>query len=451
MREWAAPERRWRSSKHSHAGCQRRANSRARSARPRRQRPQPRPRHGCARRSKRYPNDYRVLGMAARYEQARGDNERAADYWRAAIKAMPANSPTDRLAHDLAYPDQDNSPHKAVTAGDLQQLLNPDYVSSTQRFPKTVMLPPLPAYGPDPYMGRAPVAIVPAASAPPMEPSVPATTEIPVPQADPAAVNNTLGSSPETQNSPSASPAASAASPAPGKTPPAHHARRSTHAQQSSGPTSYTGQVHLPPSEEFITSTDADKPPVQAAPAPPAQPVYIPPPPAENQSPRQTAPPTQPPAQTPPVQQAPKVFIPVLEGLFASGAAAGSSGLSHFHRAHTRSGCRGAGSVCPAGYGCAVDPGRCANPATRKRAGPRTRSERGAGGCLRRAHPQRCPSSRNRIAPEFTVPSSASQRCPLHPATKLHSALSHRPHQDAKNSSATILWLPSRFFRSLYR
>ena len=259
---------------------------------------------------KRYPNDYRVLGMAARYEQARGDNERAADYWRAAIKAMPANSPTDRLAHDLAYPDQDNSPHKAVTAGDLQQLLNPDYVSSTQRFPKTVMLPPLPAYGPDPYMGRAPVAIVPAASAPPMEPSVPATTEIPVPQADPAAVNNTLGSSPETQNSPSASPAASAASPAPGKTPPAHHARRSTHAQQSSGPTSYTGQVHLPPSEEFITSTDADKPPVQAAPAPPAQPVYIPPPPAENQSPRQTAPPTQPPAQTPPVQQAPKVFIP---------------------------------------------------------------------------------------------------------------------------------------------
>ena len=132
----------------------------------------------------RYPNDYHVLGMAARYEQARGDKERAADYWRAALKAMPANSPTDRLAHDLAYPDQDNSPHKAVTAGDLQLLLNPDYADSTQPFPRTVMLPPLPAYGPDPYQGRLPVDAAPVA--PPQqstEPSIPTTTQIPVPQA----------------------------------------------------------------------------------------------------------------------------------------------------------------------------------------------------------------------------------------------------------------------------
>ena len=101
----------------------------------------------------RFPNDSSILAMAARFEQARGDNQRAADYWRASIAAMPASSPTDRLAHDLAYPDVSNKSHKARTAADLQQLLNPD----NEPFPRTTKLPPLPAYGPDPYNGRPPV------------------------------------------------------------------------------------------------------------------------------------------------------------------------------------------------------------------------------------------------------------------------------------------------------
>ncbi len=103
----------------------------------------------------RFPRDPAILSLAARYEQARGDNERAADYYRASIAAMPAVTPVDRLAHVLDYPDIDLQPHRAVTAADLQHLLDPDYTP----FDKTTKLPPLPAYGPDPDEGRAPVVL----------------------------------------------------------------------------------------------------------------------------------------------------------------------------------------------------------------------------------------------------------------------------------------------------
>ena len=103
----------------------------------------------------RFPRDPAILSLAARYEQARGDNERAADYYRASIAAMPAVSPADRLAHVLDYPDTDTQPHRAVTAADLQRLLDPDETP----FDKTTKLPPLPAYGPDPDEGAAPVVL----------------------------------------------------------------------------------------------------------------------------------------------------------------------------------------------------------------------------------------------------------------------------------------------------
>ncbi len=103
----------------------------------------------------RFPNDPAILSLGARYEQARGDNERAADYWRAALAAMPAATPVDRLAHQLAYPEQDTKSHRAVTAADLQNLLDPE----NEPFAKTTKVPPLPAYGPDPYNGPVPVMI----------------------------------------------------------------------------------------------------------------------------------------------------------------------------------------------------------------------------------------------------------------------------------------------------
>jgi tetratricopeptide (TPR) repeat protein len=103
----------------------------------------------------RYPRDPAVLSLAARYEQARGDNQRAADYYRASLAAMPRTSPTDRLAHALVYPEQDTRAHRAVTAADLQHLLDPN----SEPFAKTNKIPPLPAYGNDPYNGSTPVII----------------------------------------------------------------------------------------------------------------------------------------------------------------------------------------------------------------------------------------------------------------------------------------------------
>ena len=101
----------------------------------------------------RYPKDPAILSLAARFEQARGDNQRASDYYRAALAAMPSASPTERLAHILVYPEQDTKAHRAVTAADLQQLLDPN----NEPFAKTTKLPPLPKYGQDPYEGTAPV------------------------------------------------------------------------------------------------------------------------------------------------------------------------------------------------------------------------------------------------------------------------------------------------------
>ncbi|MDR3798051.1 MAG: cellulose synthase subunit BcsC-related outer membrane protein [Terracidiphilus sp.] len=118
----------------------------------------------------RFATDPAILALAGRYEQARGDNERAADYYRASLAAMPKVSPVDRLAHVLVYPETDTRVHRAVTAADLKHLLDPDY----EPFAKTTKLPPLPTYGPDPY-NPAPVVLPPT---PPAEtnPVPPAAT-----------------------------------------------------------------------------------------------------------------------------------------------------------------------------------------------------------------------------------------------------------------------------------
>jgi len=104
----------------------------------------------------RFATDPAILALAGRYEQARGDNERAADYYRASLAAMPKVSPVDRLAHALVYPETDTRVHRAVTASDLKRLLDPDY----EPFAKTTKLSPLPTYGPDPY-NPAPVVLPP--------------------------------------------------------------------------------------------------------------------------------------------------------------------------------------------------------------------------------------------------------------------------------------------------
>jgi tetratricopeptide (TPR) repeat protein len=103
----------------------------------------------------RFPRDAGILQLAARFEQARGDNQRAADYYRASLAALPPASPVDRLAHELVNPEQDTRAHRASTPADLQRLLDPE----NEPFQKTTKLPPLPAYGADPYAGSAPVVL----------------------------------------------------------------------------------------------------------------------------------------------------------------------------------------------------------------------------------------------------------------------------------------------------
>ena len=257
----------------------------------------------------RYPQDYHILGLAARFEQARGDNQRAADFWRASIAAMPQGTPTDRLAHDLAYPDVNTKPHTARTAGDLARLLDPAYAAATEPFQKTVKLPPLPAYGPDPYLGLAPVVIGNQQNTIARQtglPTAPGTTQIQVPQSE--------------IQQPAQGPTSA--------TPSLERRRKKTtgNGSQNSG---YTGQMSIPPSEENITNTETNPPatarptsPVETA---PQQPVWIPslpnsePPPAQPPTQQQqqlppqnnSAPPLEAPVTPPaPQQQTPPVFIP---------------------------------------------------------------------------------------------------------------------------------------------
>lgn len=51
-----------------------------------------------------YPRDPQMLQLAAKFEQARGDPNRAAEYYRAALKVMPAPDPGMELAGELHQP-----------------------------------------------------------------------------------------------------------------------------------------------------------------------------------------------------------------------------------------------------------------------------------------------------------------------------------------------------------
>lgn len=119
-----------------------------------------------------FPNDPKVLSTAARFEQARGDSARAAEYWKASLNAMPPVSPATELAHKLDQPDV--TPQKAKTehGGDLVSLLNPGgseagaggssvpLPSYRNPYPDHTMTASNEPYGPDPlYMGTAPVQL----------------------------------------------------------------------------------------------------------------------------------------------------------------------------------------------------------------------------------------------------------------------------------------------------
>ncbi len=73
-----------------------------------------------------YPRDGGVLGLAARYEQARGDNGRARDYWKASLAVSPDTGAADRLAHTLRTPVVGLQERGPLTPADtLASLLSP--------------------------------------------------------------------------------------------------------------------------------------------------------------------------------------------------------------------------------------------------------------------------------------------------------------------------------------
>jgi hypothetical protein len=91
-----------------------------------------------------FPADPRILSLAARFEQARGNNQRATDYWRASLAAMPPGSAAEHLDSGVV-----NSPSSFETTSpaglphlDLKRLLDPREDTSD----KSGKLPPLPSY-----------------------------------------------------------------------------------------------------------------------------------------------------------------------------------------------------------------------------------------------------------------------------------------------------------------
>jgi len=196
----------------------------------------------------RYPRNPAVLSLAARFEQARGDNQRAVDYWKASIAAMPQASPADRLAHTLVYPDQDQRARRAVTAADLQHLLDPNY----EPFQRTTKLPPLPAYGADPYSGRAPVDLSqPQPAQPQNQWANPSSTENPPsnsPDMNSAGTNPPMAQGPGLQfddRTDITEPQVAALSA--GKT-----SHSSSRTKRPAGKTNYMGTMHVPAADRNV-------------------------------------------------------------------------------------------------------------------------------------------------------------------------------------------------------
>jgi tetratricopeptide (TPR) repeat protein len=111
-----------------------------------------------------YPKDAQMLILAAKFEESRGDTNRAADYYRASLDAMPAEDPGAELATELSHPGP-VVPMRLPSASqpqDLAGLLGPGSPGSTnpdglspEMTPQSA--PYLPGYGN--FAGQAPVPV----------------------------------------------------------------------------------------------------------------------------------------------------------------------------------------------------------------------------------------------------------------------------------------------------
>jgi tetratricopeptide (TPR) repeat protein len=223
-------------------------------------------RHALAR----YPNDPLVLGLAARFEQARGSNERAADFWRAALALLPPGSTVKSLDSGLAFPP---GSYHAPVPGEMKHLLDP----RNDPLPQSSKLPPLPAYKSNTAI-QAPAT---GTSVPPTEPApqqkwlnTPSNNPLPLnstPAATPTTVPNAQGTMPA--NAPAYIPQSIGQGVAPGQpvlieqsmtAEPQYNPAISTtqngrpvrrKARKKASQPSYTGTMNLPPSEQNVDST----------------------------------------------------------------------------------------------------------------------------------------------------------------------------------------------------
>ncbi|WP_263365898.1 cellulose synthase subunit BcsC-related outer membrane protein [Edaphobacter bradus] len=104
-----------------------------------------------------YPKDSEMLTLGAKFEQARGNSNRAADYFRASLAAMPPGDPGAELASELSQPAPVGRIPNATQSQDLASLLaSPD---STASGAQDVPAPPpyLPSY--TNIYGQAPVQV----------------------------------------------------------------------------------------------------------------------------------------------------------------------------------------------------------------------------------------------------------------------------------------------------
>ncbi len=104
-----------------------------------------------------YPKDAQMLTLGAKFEQAHGNNGRAADYFRASLAALPPGDPGAELAGELSQPTPSGKLPSATQSQDLATLLG----AGTQAAPAGPARDPiedrpyLPNYGN--LSGQAPV------------------------------------------------------------------------------------------------------------------------------------------------------------------------------------------------------------------------------------------------------------------------------------------------------
>ena len=111
-----------------------------------------------------YPKDAEMLNLGARFEQLRGNNSRAADYFRASLAAMPPGDPGAELANELSQPVPAARLPKPAEPQDLATLLSTPDPNSQD--PAAQPAPPPPPYLPNytNIYGQAPVQVSPQSS-----------------------------------------------------------------------------------------------------------------------------------------------------------------------------------------------------------------------------------------------------------------------------------------------